>query len=367
MTERVLAVDGGNSKTAMALVDLHGRVLAEVRGPGASPQHLGLDRSLEVFEGLAREAARRAGLPPDGPIATHTAAFLAGADLPREEEDLRAAIEARGWSATTAVGNDTFALLRAGTADGIGVAVVCGAGINCVAVAPDGRVHRFPALGRISGDWGGGAHLGSEALWLAVRAEDGRGEPTALRDAVVAHYGTATLAEAVERLHLGEVEYDPNALCPLLFEVAASGDAVARAVVDRLVEEVVLLARVSLTRLALLAEPVDVVLGGGVLTGTGDVVAGAVRARLAVAAPAARVRVVDVPPVVGAALLGLDALGADPVAELRLRTAYREPAHPEPPRAAEDRGRAIPATPVGPEPGESPGTDLDGQRRVTPS
>ncbi|MFD1151035.1 N-acetylglucosamine kinase [Saccharothrix hoggarensis] len=325
MTDRVLAIDGGNSKTALALVDVDGRVLAQVRGPGASPQNVGVARSVDVFEGMAREAARRAGLAADEPIATHTAAYLAGADLPKEEDDLRAAIEARGWSATTVVGNDTFALLRAGTPDGIGVAVVCGAGINCVAVAPDGRTHRFPALGRISGDWGGGGHLGSEALWLAVRAEDGRGEPTALLDAVVAHYGAATLAEVVERLHFGEVEFDPHALCPVLFEVAAAGDAVARAVVDRLVEEVVLLARVSLARLGLLGEAVDVVLGGGVLTGTGGVVVDAVDARLRVDAPAVRVRVVDVPPVVGAALLGLDALGAAPGAEVRLRTAYEAP------------------------------------------
>ncbi|OKI37295.1 ATPase [Saccharothrix sp. CB00851] len=317
----MLAIDGGNSKTAVALVDVEGRVLARVLGPGASPQNVGLERSLEVFDGLVREAARLAGLGA-GLIAAHTAAYLAGADLPREEDELRAAVEARGWSATSVVGNDTFALLRAGTADGIGVAVVCGAGINCVAVAPDGRTHRFPALGRISGDWGGGGHIGSEALWLAARAEDGRGEATALLDAVTAHYGTATVAEAVQRLHFEEVEFDPHALCPLLFEVAAGGDAVARSVVDRLVEEVVLLAHVSLSRLELLGEPVDVVLGGGVLTGTGEVVVDAVAARLGAVAPAARVRVVDVPPVVGAALLGLDAVGARPGAESKLRAAY---------------------------------------------
>ncbi|MFC7586672.1 hypothetical protein ACFQYP_25240 [Nonomuraea antimicrobica] len=33
---------------------------------------------------------------------------------------------------------------------------------------------RFPALGRISGDWGGGQGLAEEALWHAIRAEDGR-------------------------------------------------------------------------------------------------------------------------------------------------------------------------------------------------
>src|SRR5687767_5688646 len=101
----------------MALVDLDGRVLAQVRGPGASPQQVGLQRSVDVFEGLAREAARQAGLDEGERIAAHTAAYLAGADLPKEEDDLRAAIEARGWSETTVVGNDTFALLRAGTTD----------------------------------------------------------------------------------------------------------------------------------------------------------------------------------------------------------------------------------------------------------
>ncbi|GAA1337909.1 N-acetylglucosamine kinase [Catellatospora bangladeshensis] len=325
MTDRVLAIDGGNSKTAVALVDVAGRVLAQVRGPGASPQNVGLARSLEVFEGLVRAAARQAGLPDDERVAAHTAAYLAGADLPKEERDLRAAIERRGWSGSTVVGNDTFALLRAGTSDGIGVAVVCGAGINCVAVARDGRTHRFPALGRISGDWGGGGHIGGEALWLAVRAEDGRGEPTALLPALIDHYGTRTMAEAVERLHFEQVEFDPHALCPLLFRVAAAGDPVARAVVERLVEEVALLASVSLRRLALLDEQVDVVLGGGVLTGARDAVVGAVRDRLRDAAPLARVRVVDVPPVVGAALLGLDALGAEPGAEPRLRPAYETP------------------------------------------
>ncbi|GGI81165.1 hypothetical protein GCM10011581_18190 [Saccharopolyspora subtropica] len=69
----------------------------------------------------------------------------------------------RGWSASVTVANDTFALLRAGTEDGVGV-------------APDGRTARFPAIGRISGDWGGGAFLGHEVLWWAVRRGRARAE-----------------------------------------------------------------------------------------------------------------------------------------------------------------------------------------------
>ncbi|MFI6101920.1 N-acetylglucosamine kinase [Lentzea sp. NPDC051213] len=324
MTDRVLAIDGGNSKTAVMLVDADGKVLAQVRGPGAPPQTVGMKRGLDVFEALAREAAAQAGLSPGEPIASHTAAYLAGADLPREEEDLTRAITERGWSPSVVVGNDTFALLRSGTPSGIGVAVVCGAGINAVGVAADGRTHRFPALGPISGDWGGGSHLGEQALWLAVRADDGRGKPTELLPALLEHYGEPSMSKVVEKLHFQEVLFDPHVLCPILFDVAARGDAVAQEVVDRLVEEIVLLSTVSLRKLDLVDEVVDVVLGGGVMTGTGETVLGPVRRRVLEVAPLAQVRVVDLPPVVGAALLGLDTIGASPGAELRLRSAYED-------------------------------------------
>lgn len=324
MTDRVLAIDGGNSKTAVLLVDGDGKVLAQVRGPGAPPQTVGMKRGLDVFEALAREAAAQAGLSPDEPIAAHTAAYLAGADLPREEEDLTRAITERGWSSSVVVGNDTFALLRAGTGSGVGVAVVCGAGINAVGVAHDGRTHRFPALGAISGDWGGGGQLGNDALWHAVRAEDGRGKPTELLPALLAHYGEPSILKVVEKIHFEELELDPHALCPIVFEVAARGDAVALAQIERLVEEIVLLSTVSLNKLDLMDEPVDIVLGGGVLTNTGEIVVGPVRERVLEQAPLAQVRVVDVPPVVGAALLGLDTIGAAPGAELRLRSAYND-------------------------------------------
>lgn len=322
MPDRVLAIDGGNSKTAVLLVDTDGRVLAQVRGPGAPPQTVGMKRGLDVFESLAREAAAQAGLDPDEQIATHTSAYLAGADLPREEEELTRAISERNWSATTFVGNDTFALLRAGTAAAGGVAVVCGAGINAVGVAKDGRTHRFPALGQISGDWGGGGQLGNDALWHAVRAEDGRGPHTLLLPALLDHYNESSILKVVEKIHFEELPLNPHDLCPLVFEVAAQGDPTAQAQIDRLVEEIVLLATVSLRKLDLINEPVDVILGGGVLTNTGDTVVGPVTKQILHEAPLANIRLADVPPVVGAALLGLDRTGAAPTAELRLRSAY---------------------------------------------
>jgi N-acetylglucosamine kinase-like BadF-type ATPase len=316
----ILAVDGGNSKTDLALVGADGSVLALVRGPLSSPQHLGVEGCLAVLEGLLAEAVRQARLDGHaGRIAEVAALLMAGVDFPAEEEALREAVAERGWATRVHVGNDTFAVLRAGTERGWGIAVTCGAGINCIGVAPDGRHARFPALGAITGDWGGGYDLGLAAVSAAARSEDGRGPRTSLEHAVPAHFGLTTPSELAEAIHTGRVEQRRAIeLAPLVLAEAAD-DAVAAQIVQRLAAEVVALARVALTRLELANEPVEVLLGGGVLQDVdGDLLA-AIDAGLRENAPAVTVRPTASPAIVGAALLGLDELAIGQEAQERLR------------------------------------------------
>ncbi|NUR90788.1 MAG: ATPase, partial [Nonomuraea sp.] len=234
MVRTILAVDGGNSKTDVAVVSEDGEVLSTGRSGPFVPQSAGVTAAVDT----AMQAVRQAASDP-GPFA-HVAAYLAGADLPVEEEELAREFGTRGLGGDIVVRNDTFALLRAGASGPWGVAVVCGAGINAVGVGPDGRVARFPALGLVSGDWGGGLGLGEEVLWHAVRAEDGRGPATALAELVRGHFGTGTVEDVVLGLHVGELqEADLMDLSPGLFAVAAQGDAIAESLVRRQAEEVV--------------------------------------------------------------------------------------------------------------------------------
>jgi N-acetylglucosamine kinase-like BadF-type ATPase len=316
----VLAVDGGNSKTDLALVKADGSVLALVRGPLSSPQHLGVDGALAVVQQLLQEAAREAQVGEDtGRVAQVATFLLAGVDFPAEEDAVRIAVEQRGWAQSVHVGNDTFAVLRAGTERGWGVAVTCGAGINCVGVAPDGRHARFPALGAITGDWGGGYDLGLAAVSAAARSEDGRGPRTTLERAVPAHFGMTTPSKLAEGIHMGRIDQRRVIeLAPLVLAEAAD-DAVAAEIVRHLASEVVALARVALTRLELTQEPVEVLLGGGVLQDVdGDLLA-AIDSGLRETAPNVTVRPTASAAIVGAALLGLDELEAGPEAQSRLR------------------------------------------------
>ena len=115
----VFAVDGGNSKTDLALVRDDGTVLSLVRGPLSSPHHIGLDGSLAVLGELWERATAEALLTrTNGPIAAVGRLCMAGVDFPAEERVLQERIAALGWAEHTAVANDTYAVLRAGTADG---------------------------------------------------------------------------------------------------------------------------------------------------------------------------------------------------------------------------------------------------------
>ncbi len=219
----VLALDGGNSKTDAAVVTAGGALLARVRGPGFRP-HLGREEALAGLHEVSASALQQAGLRRVSLLS----ACLANSDLPQEDAEYGEWFQAKGFADQVAVTNDVFALLRSGTRARAAVTVVCGAGMNCVGVAPGREPVRFLALGTFTGDWGGGGTLSDQAMFWAMRAEDGRSGPTALARAIPDHFGVSSTHQVAEALHLGTIDrHRSHELVPLLFRVAAAGDAAA--------------------------------------------------------------------------------------------------------------------------------------------
>jgi N-acetylglucosamine kinase-like BadF-type ATPase len=288
-----------------------GSLVAFARGALSQPDIIGVEASIAVVAALAAEV----GAPADLAVL-----LLAGLDFPDEEETYKAKAERHGWAAEVVTGNDTYAVLRAGTDRGWGVAVTCGSGMNCVAVGADGREVRFPALGSVSGDvMDGAGTIGLAAVTAAARSEDGRGPRTALEQLVPAYFGVenpialarAFASGAISQRRVGE-------LTPLVFETAEN-DAVAAEIVERQAAEVVAYVRAAVNRLELSGQEVEVVLGGGVLQSGNRRLLDGVEAGLREIEPQLVVRVASSRPIVGAVLLGLDRLSAPPEAYLRAR------------------------------------------------
>ena len=256
----------------------------------------------------------------DGAVPGVATLCMAGVDFPREEERLAELVSGREWAAKTTVLNDTFAVLRAGTEQGYGVAVVCGAGINCVGVAPDGRHVRFPALGPITGDWGGGYDVGLAAVSQAARSFDGRGAKTTLEQAVPAHFGFGTPYELAEAIHAKGDR--PGVACSSCARRVRGGRGRRGGGRDR--RPAGRRGRRAgghcPDRLGLDGGEVEVLLGGGLLQGENSRVVERIRAGL----PGVTVRVTGSPPIVGAALLALDELGANGDAQARVRSELSE-------------------------------------------
>ena len=127
------------------------------------------------------------------------------------------------------VDNDTFALLRAGTESTGPGRRGLRRGHQLRGRLGGGRSGPLPVPGtavRRLGWWRAAGP--SEALWLAVRAEDGRGRPTALSRAVPDHFGLATVAEVSAAFHLGDLPAARlHELTPVLLRCAGAGDEVS--------------------------------------------------------------------------------------------------------------------------------------------
>ena len=255
--------------------------------------------------------------------------LLAGVDFPAEEERCTSAVDAaRLGDATSRVGNDTFAVLRAGTERGWGVAVVCGAGINCVGVAP-GRAPR--ALPRARRDH---RRLGrrlrrrprrARPRPRAARTAAARGRPLERR--VPAHFGLRHAARArrgdpprARSRSGGSIE-----LAPVVLRGGGGRPGRRR---DRRPARRARSSRWRASRSSgstSLGEPVEVLLGGGLLRAGDAPLLERIDAACAGRRRRSAVRATDSPPIVGAALLALDELGADAEAQARAARASSVP------------------------------------------
>ena len=302
----VLAVDGGNSKTDVAIVDEDGRLLAAVRGGTCSHQAIGIGPGMERLRALVAEAVAGAGLHQRPDLAVYS---LAGADTRTDVRLLMTALAKEGLATDQVVVNDAFGALRAGTDRPWGVVVICGQGVNAAGIAPNGRMARLDALGEISGDWGGGTDVGWAGLAAAVRARDGRGPRTRLERDVPAHFGLRSPAAVTHAMYTERIPARRiGELSPVVFGAAGEGDVEARRIVDRLADEIVLMAGAILRRLHLTRLDPDVVLAGGVFRTPDEPFRRRIDAGIAAIAARARVVGLSAPPVAGAALIGLDRL-----------------------------------------------------------
>ena len=298
----VLGVDGGNSKTDVAVADGSGRVVGRARG-GNSDIYVGKEPARALDELTAAVRAALADAAVDAADLSTSVFSLAGADWPEDFELIAASLRGLGLRHEPLVVNDAMGGLRLGSPDWQGVAVVCGS-FNAV-----GARHRDGTTFHL-GFWPdrvGGFDLADLAVKAVHRDGLGLGPTTALTPRVHELFDSTDAVDLMHRFtrrgsDLGLVAH--LQVAPLLLDVAGTGDEVASTIVRAAGAALGEQARVAAERVGLGLDGTPVVLAGGVLQHPSTLLSASIMARLDGAVP---VRPTE-PPIVGALLLAYDRL-----------------------------------------------------------
>jgi glucokinase len=278
--EHVLGLDIGGTKLAAGVVDRTGRVLSFGVEPTNAEE--GPERGLERLFALGRAMVEQAGLEPaqllavgigaGGPLDTSRGVLIAPPHLPGWRDVPIAALAEQSFGVAVALENDATAAAAgehrygagAGTSHMVYLTISTGVGGGVVI---GGTLYR--------GASGNGGELGHVTVDCAGRICHGCGRKGCLE----AYVSGTSISERAREAGMGQLTASEVA------RAAASGDATGISVWQETTDALAC----GLTSIVNLFEPELVVLGGGVVSGTGEQLLGPVRERVLVEAmPPAR-------------------------------------------------------------------------------
>lgn len=308
MSDLLLGVDGGNTKT-LALVARYDGMVVGAGSAGCSDIH-NASSPAEAIEEVARAVV--GALDGCGASAGDLAAAafsLAGADWPEDFKLLRRGLSERlGLAVVPLVVNDTIGAVRCGTEDGVGVAVVCGTHGTAGARNATGDLYHF-------GFWpddAGARGLASQALAAVWRAHLGIGPSTSLTGCALEWWGAS---DPLELLHSFTrlagptiAAYDRDLFAEAVLDEADAGDDVAAEIVRTAGARLGSYARVCAARTGQEGARFSLVLCGGVLRHPSALLRESVISQVPDAAPVYP----TLEPAAGAVLLAADTVDAQP-------------------------------------------------------
>lgn len=243
----VVGIDGGGTHTraALARADSGAVVARGTGGPGNI--HSGTRETLlSSVEAAVTQAFAGAGLTPE-PV-DRIVAGLAGAGTESARREARMAIGSLSWAkeAHIEILSDLELAFSAAFGNRAGVLVVAGTGSSCLARNQGGDLKQVGGWGALLDDDGSAFDLSRRALRALVRAFDGRGRPTALREAVFEQWGICSECEFLSALRERSTPGILAKLAPFILETAAAGDPVATEIVEEASESLAMIVQTAL-------------------------------------------------------------------------------------------------------------------------
>jgi N-acetylglucosamine kinase-like BadF-type ATPase len=309
-----LGADLGATKTHTLVVDETGRALGFGESGSANHESVGYEGMFQAMHQGLEQALNAAGLKKED--ITGAGFGVAGYDWPSEIEATASVIERLGLPAAYKFVNDAVLGLLAGSEEGWGVVLVSGTGSNCRGWDREHkREGRVTGHGVLMGEGAGGSELMHRCMQLIGYSWTKRLPKTALADAVIAYVGAKDLEDLMRGYTTDEYHVGAEA-ARLVFRVAEEGDQIARDLICWAGNELGELANAVIRQLEFENLAFDVVMTGSMFDGGPLLIEPMVQTIHSVA-PRARLVRLNVPPVIGAVMLGMEASLQTVVADFR--------------------------------------------------
>jgi len=265
----LLAVDGGGTKTLAVLVDANGTILGEGRA-GATNYHVaGAIKVRDALEKAILAAFKDAGIDPSSVVKKAVFA-LAGIDTDNDEKEVSRVVKetVNGLPIMIErlqVENDCLSALLGSTQNKAGVLLIAGTGSIVFAHDGNNRIVRSGGWGHRFGDEGSGYWIGKQAIESVLKMQDGRGEDTLLAKLVLKKFDFTKIEELYNWAYSDSYSVDDvGALATTVDEAFRLGDPVSKRILERAVEELLLLVHTAIKNAGIDQNEFDLILQGGV-------------------------------------------------------------------------------------------------------
>ena len=249
MSQRILGVEGGGTKTAWVLVEQDAdamRVLEQGKLPASNVRLTSPEKLRAIFSQMPAEVDR-------------VGMFLAGCATEEDRQALTRLCSEVWPAAEIVAGSDRDSGLAAALGRGDGIAVNAGTGASVTGRRGD-RIEKAGGWGHILGDAGGGYFISLQALRFILREYDLHRGEAQLTASILRALGLNSRDDLVRWAQTAD-KMDVAMLAPVVFDCAINGDESVMKIVEEGAGVLSEYTAAVATRLGLLA-PKVVLLGG---------------------------------------------------------------------------------------------------------
>lgn len=267
-----LGVDGGGTKTHIALANSEGTIVGESVAGASNPLRVGIETAVSNILAAVDKACDEYDLARfDIVAATLGLAGLRRADLrQRVKERISQLLRIKK---VDVLSDAEIALYGIGK-NTPGIVIIAGTG--SVSIGQNSKGEKFSAggWGPLAGDEGGGAGIALSALHRIAKASDGRARPTALSDIAVDYFRAGRIENLSVAIYAPQVDNARIAgFAKFVADTAKNGDPVAIDILREAGTELGLAAKAVVEKLGLHKLKIPIGLVGSVFK-SGELVTG---------------------------------------------------------------------------------------------